>query len=272
MKSTRWLLHMRILRACVVGIEMTSRALAIQSATMEFSRPIIPPTSYVAPLSAETFAIERTRGMVGLFEETQPMAAKIVIPSTDITPFLSNIINGKPVWKLNLEGAKLLIGTDQGEVVMLKSCSLQVLLDPETGKLLSITSDSGISVPGLRPRPSAAWAEAQLLASNGERYIEFPGEPPNLTFVDALTIAWHEGWGNPFEAKEVEGIYVTRSIGNDEPKPVWIITLRGVQPMIAHTPPGGEDPPLWQRNCSRNVIDAKTGKVLLYTNYPTPDE
>ena len=82
----------------------------------------------------------------------------------------------------------------------------------------------------MRPEPNATSAQAQLEAT-GERYLAFPTIDPKITFLDALDVVLSSGIGSPFHAKEIDGLYVMHSKGESDPRPAWVITLRGLPPM-----------------------------------------
>lgn len=119
--------------------------------------------------------------------------------------------------------------------------------------------------------------------TGNETYHGFPANPPQVSFLDALSaVATKGGVGNPFLAKEIYAVYVmeSRRPGTRwgwNPRPVWAITLRGLPyiPLKGRGPsprdvPDEELVPMWQSNHMRNVVDAITGNVLFATTIPQP--
>ena len=101
-----------------------------------------------------------------------------------------------------------------------------VLIDKQTGQLLNVRSRFLRDARDMRPEPNATSAQAQLEAT-GERYLAFPTIDPKITFLDALDVVLSSGIGSPFHAKEIDGLYVMHSKGESDPRPAWVITLRG---------------------------------------------
>ena len=125
----------------------------------------------------------------------------------------------------------------------------------------------------MRPEPNAVSAERQLRAS-GEIYLGFPDVPPSINFLDALDIILKDGVGSPFSAKEIDALYVMYSRRNSKPCRAWVITLRGIPPLPVSIPPGASREiaeQVWGYNHIRTVINDETGKILLMTNWPQPD-
>lgn len=137
--------------------------------------------------------------------------------------------------------------------------------------ILEVHASAQESDADLLPRLSAQ-DTAEQLRENDERYAGLPEEAPQLTFLQAVDRVLAEGIGSPFQAKEIDGYYVQHARGGEEPHPVWIIELRGLPPYSVKGPPGfdSEAVPRWQRNHMRNVVDARTGRVLFANNLPQP--
>ena len=98
-----------------------------------------------------------------------------------------------------------------------------------------------------------------------------PDEPPQITFLQAIDRVLAGGMGSPFLAKEIDGYYVRHARGDQEPRPVWIVELRGLPPYpLKGGGPGfdSEEVSPRYRNHMRNVVDARTGQVLFANNLP----
>ena len=191
----------------------------------------------------------------------------------DNTPFLREKIEGKNnVWLVEINNVKLKLKSAVPGFNDRYTRNFNVLLDPNTGNLLKITSKYEGYDPNMRPEPNAIDAEIQLSRQN-EKYLDFPDMLPNINFLDAIDAVGAKGIGSPFLAKEIYGLYIMHSIDNSEARPVWIITLRGLPPRVRHIPFGLSEealPPAWTRTFIRNVIDAQNGDVLFATTYPYP--
>ncbi|NIP25051.1 MAG: hypothetical protein GWN67_14770 [Phycisphaerae bacterium] len=195
----------------------------------------------------------------------------------DNTPFLHRQINGKKnVWRIKIKNVRLKLKSAIPGFKDRYLRTFEVLIDPNTGHLLRITSTCDVNDPNMLPEPPAKEAEIQLMRM-GEIYHGFPAEPPKINFLDALDAVLSKGIGSPFLAKEFYGLYVMESRGSAQPRPVWAITLRGIPPRplkaiptaFRHLP-DDELVPVWVRNHIRNVVDDVTGQVLFATSCPQP--
>ncbi len=194
----------------------------------------------------------------------------------DNTPFLHKQINGKKnVWVIEIKNVSLISKSGNWVTEDKYKRNFKVYIDPNDGTLFKITSKYEGYDPNLLPEPNAISAEKQLSNSGNERYLGFPKEPPKISFLDAIDAVVY---GNPFLAKEIYGFYTWQSDMGKEPRRVWVIILRGLPPYEISPPPSvgfGDNKqykvfptPVWQRNHTRNVIDADTGKCLFSTDYP----
>jgi hypothetical protein len=185
-------------------------------------------------------------------------------------PFLGTSITGSNVWRVDMEGASLHLKSARSDIKDNYARSVSVWLDPQNGRLLKIRCVAQTNDTGTQVRPSTVSAERQMRDS-GEVYVDFPAESPAITFEDALDSILSGGIGSPLQAKEIDGVYVLRSAMEKEPQPVWAITLWGIPPLEAHGR-GAKAVPVSQRNHIRNIVDARTGKVLNATTVPQVDE
>ena len=149
------------------------------------------------------------------------------------TPFLQAQINGKKdMWSVKIKDVRLQFESAKPKYQDKYLRTFEVLIDPNTGHLLTITSTCDINDPNMLPEPPANVAEA-ILRKGKEIYHDFPIEPPHVSFIDALSALHAQGVGSPFVAKEIYAVYVmhSRRPGTKwgwNPRPVWVITLRGL--------------------------------------------
>jgi hypothetical protein len=139
-------------------------------------------------------------------------------------------------------------------------------------RLLDIRSTWHGEDPHLLPRASASHAETQLRA-NAEKYTGLPGNAPGVDFLQALDKVLSEGSGSPLLAKEIDGLYVMHARRAEQAIPVWVVELRGLPPFPVRGPAGAHGDaqvPVWLRNHMRNILDARTGRVLFANNAPQP--
>jgi hypothetical protein len=195
------------------------------------------------------------------------------------TPFLHRQIHGKKgAWSVKIKDVRLKLKSAIPGYKDKYLRTFEVLIDPNTGHLLRITSTCDVNDPNMLPEPPAEVAEA-IMKKRNEIYHGFPPDPPKINFLDALDAVGTKGIGSPFLAKEIRALYVMESSRPGtrwgwNPRPVWVITLRGLpyRP-LKHMPrdvPDEEFMPIWWRNRIRNVVDAVTGQVLFATTIPHP--
>jgi hypothetical protein len=146
------------------------------------------------------------------------------------------------------------------------SRELEVLLDPEDGTVLKILTRWPGDEPPIAPEPSADSASRQMMGSGLEKYHGFAANPPLISFIQALDIL-QQGGGNPLVAKQIIGQWVVWSRMDSKPKPMWIITLRGIPPV----PAAFEGVPIDARNHFRYVIDPVEKRLVFGSSRPQPD-
>jgi hypothetical protein len=195
-------------------------------------------------------------------------AMQTVIAESKI-PFLQPTLTNRRAWRVEFAGCSLVLPSAAGEFRDREERRFVIRLDAETGQLIDIESHPEGGVEGLRPEPSAESAERQL-RTREEVYVALPADGPKVTFVRALDSVLANGGGSPFLAKEICGVYVMHSKLGSAPRPVWVITLRGIPPLLPKGP-GADAVPIWQRNRIRYVVDANTGDCLFATNTPLPE-
>jgi hypothetical protein len=210
-------------------------------------------------LAQEATGLE-TVGVVGNPQLTKAAVVEI--------PFLGKTVTGRPVWVVDVTNVVLRLKSatsDSGDPYSRKA---RILIDSETGQVLEIC----ISVAGEQevfPQPSMASAEEQM-RNSGETYTGFPSDPPRTSLIDTLDAVLSNGIGSPFLAKEISAVYVNRSQVDGQITTIWAVTLNGIPPLKPHGR-GAETIPLAQLTHIRNIVDARTGKVLNATTVPQVD-
>ena len=144
-----------------------------------------------------------------------------------------------------------------------------VYLDAEASRVLAVTSRLEKRSPDVS-HLNTLEAAAEELRGDSEFYESFPTVEPKTTFIDAL----QKKDGFPLVAQEIDGFYVMYSRFHVNPRPMWVINLRGLPPMSAPGrigAPEGEEIPLWGMNHWRYLVDAITGELVLEASFPNPD-
>lgn len=199
---------------------------------------------------------------------------KMIDVTDDNTPFLHEKIKGKKnVWLVEVKNVHLKLKSAIPSHKDRYTRKFDILVDPNTGNLLKITSKYEGYDPDMLPEPNAINAEKQLKRF-GEMYLDFPNTPSKISFLDALNVVGPQGRGDPYMAKEINGFYVILSKTDTLiTRPVWIITMRGLPPLEPFGIPAGSKLtlPVSARNFSTNVVDANTGQFLFANNIPYPE-
>ena len=192
----------------------------------------------------------------------------------DNTPFLHKQIVNRRLCRITYKNVSLKLKSATPGFRDKYKRKFEVLFDPNSTRVLKITSKAEEVLTAPKPEPNAPTAEKQLLRI-GEVYEDFAHEDPNVTFMQALDGLLAQRAANPLLAKEIDGIYVLHSHRGSKLRPVWIIALRGIPP-LPHARRYDDDDrvkiPQWHKDRMRYVVDAATGKVIFATNYPVPEE
>ena len=194
-------------------------------------------------------------------QQAEDINSSIITAVDSTTPFLHQAISDSRLWLIELKN--MAIASKANERIDPSYQNLRdfrVLVDSRTGNLIEISSKLEHNDKNVLPPPSAHVAEVQLLAA-GEKYTGFPTIRPRTTFVEALKACKFY----PTLAKEIVAYYVLHEYQGAEPKPVWIIHLKGLPPF-----PDSRlgTSPEYMRNHRRWVIDAETGKAMFSNNRP----
>ena len=188
----------------------------------------------------------------------------------DNTPFLHEKVKGrKNVWLVEMKNFHLKIKTPDPDFKDRYNRNFKILIDPNNGELLRISSKYDGNDPDVGTAPNAEKVEKEF---PNRKYLGFPDTLPNISFIDALNIVQKFGVGMPYNAKEIDAQYVWYSDEfrtKGEPQLVWIIDLRGIPPIA---PPLSDDATdIRAVNHIRYVINAETGIILQAGNSPSPD-
>jgi hypothetical protein len=203
-------------------------------------------------------------------------SAELITVAEDNTPFLSDQIVGRTIWKVVVESGRLQLESALPGFEDAFERVFDVLVDPENGIILKIVSRWPDGIPEIAPEPPSWSAEEQMRRSGLEVYHGFPAEKPKISFLEALDIVLTQGTGSPLVAKQISAHYVIQSKMGREARPVWAINLRGIPPLEVGGGPGMAEEtrrravPVEARNHIRNIVDARSGKWLSASTSPQP--
>jgi len=183
--------------------------------------------------------------------------AKLVTIQNSMIPFLSDSVNNRVFWEIAVTVKIVLVTKGPLDPNDDMKRTFKVILDPETGRLVSASCVLADDYPGKKERLPADSAKKKLTGWK-ELIHGFPAEDPGLDFIEALNFVV----GSPYGAREIYVWYVDYSRYNykekrfEDPHPVWWIDLRGGPPID----------PEGLVTTMRSVIDARTGIHILSTN------
>lgn len=182
-----------------------------------------------------------------------------VIINSDVTPSLSNRINGREIWRVlytDVDFRRPLLLNDSN-VTNLRD--IEILLDPETGQLLRIIVSSSNLDSTLLPELSVQKVEAQVRLSN-EIFHDFLDGLPEVRFIDAVFV----GVGcMPWAANMIIAQLITQSNLDGEINSVWHFICIDVPITLATF--GGTYRDVDRARC---VVDATTGVWLEMSSAP----
>jgi hypothetical protein len=189
-------------------------------------------------------------------------------------PFLASQFKDQVGIRVRLAPVKIMWGQGRARQEDRSLRHFTIYLDSEANKVLAVTCRLTERSPDVR-EASVEEAEKQL-RNHGEVYVSFPEENPKFSFMDALEEVRTNGRGDPEMAQEIDAVYVMHSVAKKEPRPVWVITLRGLPPYTVRNSMRedgrvSKQPPVWRRNMWRKVVDANTGKWIFGSNSPRPE-
>lgn len=197
----------------------------------------------------------------------------VVSLTGDQTPFLHEQINGREVWQIVVDSVQLRMTSrsQSGNNVVRTESTFRVFtinIDAVSGQLIKLYSVPDGDYPHKPPIPPVDVAEKQLqgLGPKSEFYHGFLEEPPVVSFLEALSSLVYD----PFSAQEIHALYIMHSQGGAPPRPVWIIDLRGLDP-VPMTMGGtmrNASVAIEERNHRRTGVDAVTGIHIFSTALP----
>ena len=182
-----------------------------------------------------------------------------VIINDDVTPFLSNRINGREIWRVlytDVDFRRPLLLNDSN-VTNLRD--IEIILDPKTGQLLRIIVSSSNLDSTLLPELSVQKVEEQVRLSN-EIFHDFLDGLPEVRFIDAVFV----GVGcMPWAANMIIAQLITQSNLDGEINRVWHFICLDVPITLATF--GGTYKDVDRARC---VVDATTGVWLEMSSAP----
>jgi len=197
-----------------------------------------------------------------------------IILHDSTTPFVGELMNGKPVWEVvfNVDfdfiDEKYLRGDDRFIKGNAYIKDIHIYLDKESGILLKINViKSGVSENELPILPPQKVVEEKYSVAE-QKYHDFP-QKTEISFIEALIEAGHEV-ANMKDAIMITALYINYSNFKVKVKPVWDIHLYGIKHALGER--RKNIVPEYQRNHLRIVIDAATGKLLFAVGSPHPLE
>lgn len=153
----------------------------------------------------------------------EKVVARAVIGDS-MTPFLSDYIDGRVAWRVDIDSVFLKLKTANPEPEPAKHVS--VYIDSLTGDLLR----AKFTLPGkdsVRVQESTSEEMARHLTSFDEVIHGLPDRMPAVTLLEAIRLDRFY----PLLAKEIVVWYVQYSRDTLEPRPVWLICMLGMPPV-----------------------------------------
>lgn len=190
-------------------------------------------------------------------------AAAAAVDST--TPFLSEYINGRPVWQVTFDSLFFDLPWWMPDAIKGQTIkTFTVSVDSATGQLLRV---SGYAVDGRRSEVPLLTAETatKVLTACGEQFTDFPHSMPKVDLLTALNQAVAS---QPLAAPELHIWLVNWAHMGEPPIPVWMIIgtpVRGELKSQVVDTPELEDGFLER---VRSIVDATTGQARAFTNTP----
>ena len=210
-------------------------------------------------------AIERALQFTGIESRidtssaNSSVRAEKVIIKDDVTPFLSNKINGREIWRVLYTGVDFRVPLLLSDSNVTKLRDIEVLLDPETGQLLRVIVTCREVDSTVKPEPSVLQAE-QHLKRKREIYHDFIEGLPAISFIDAVFV----GVGcMPWAANMIIAQLITQSNLDGEINRVWHFICLDVPITLATF--GGTYKDVDRARC---VVDATTGVWLEMSSAP----
>ena len=190
----------------------------------------------------------------------ESLTARMVSMADSTTPFLSDSLDGRQAWLVELPNVRLtmahLDSSEQSAILR----DFEVYLDPATGIPLRVQSRLPEFDEQYWRKPSADSATV-FLQRVSMAYTEVPDHAPRVSFVQAMKVTRRM---IP-KAEEITALYVMESKGPEDPRSVWAFYLYGLETLASVRNP--EAPPYQTHKC-RCSVDAETGEFRFCCSYP----
>lgn len=194
------------------------------------------------------------------------VTTEVTVLRDDSTPFLHQMLVGRELWHVVIKDWALQpLKSSPVERKDSYVRTLDIYLDPLTAQVVKLESRWPSNELPIAPQPSGESATAQM-RDQGEVYHGFPDEPPSISFLEAIKAIQEHG-GNPLVAKQISGQWVLWSLMHADPKPMWVITLRGIPPVR-----GRKDLHPDEVNHLRYVVDPIKGYWIYASTTPQPEK
>ena len=226
--------------------------------------------NYPSPITTSNEAIRVSNDLTGLGRLAPSALATQIALSHCIVPFLATKLEGRPVWRVQYAGCRLLLPSADIGTQDKYQRTFTVVLDAKNGKLIQVEvlAESAAERPG--PDITLTAREEQIATLSNTKLVDLPTEPPQVCFLKALDkIGDMDLLGSAYQAKSIEGLYVDYTkmdhTSTFEPlKAVWYIRFRGIPPVPQiGVPYGMTRLPVEKLNTtSFFIIDAVNGKRL----------
>jgi len=218
---------------------------------------------------SEEEAVKRAVAQIGLSDQATAKAAgsKVTLTS-ECVPFIGKALTERKAWRVEFKDLNLAEVTGDPDLANPHITGLVVILSPDTGNVLKVTSVWPKGVPRFATHPACAQQERQLTAC-ATVYSGIPKEEPSVSLADALKVSMR--WSD--EVKQICASYVLESCPGYKDRAVWIVELRSFPLSLpVSVPPHMPNLkiPDDSRNHLRNVVDAKTGTWLSADTIPQP--
>lgn len=246
----------------VLALAFTS-VLGFPDALVASGEPAQTQPTTEARLRSASAAATEARSIAGIGSQFKANALLVRVEE-DNTPFLADRLSGRDLWKVTVQDWRIELAGFKDPYKRI----LDMILDPSTGQMLKISTRWPKGEPPIAPEPDSASATRQMLGAGREQYHDFVAERPPITFMQAVAIV-DEQDRSPRVAKQIAGQYVVWSKMGSEPKPMWIITVRGIPPFPTM---GGRGHGVQEdlRNHFRYVVDPVRKKLIRGSTTPQP--
>ncbi len=196
-----------------------------------------------------------------LTEEKAEKMVTLVTMVDSTTPYLAQQINGKQAWKIVFDSVIMDYEEANYEKEKEFAKKIDIYIDKE-GRFLKGIIRSIISKNEVYYETESKEAERQIR----ETYHGFPAKMPKINLYQALVKCKL----NTLYAPAIFVNYVNCSSRTNlinGIRPVWVLWMKGVGDIFGFPIPEDYE---YETDCSRRVIDAETGAILMNNNVPCP--